>query len=246
VNLHMLQLAPDMARLIRWAEPQRLLHPRQEDDLGYALHAALRAAFADQAPAPFALLRHPVHPPKLLAYSSHPAATLREHAAAFAEPEAIAILGLANLAEKPMPDRFASGRRLGFSLRARPVVRTDRDGDRTRARERDAFLAAIEGTAPDAGPSRGEVYQAWLAHRLAEGGAWPEQLVLDSFRLTTTLRRASPRQDGARQLHGLLGPDAGFSGVLSVIDPDRFVALLARSVGRHRAFGFGMLLLKPA
>jgi CRISPR system Cascade subunit CasE len=240
VTLYMLQFAPDLGQLIRWAERERLLHGREDDDLGYALHAALAAAFADLAPAPFTLVRHPNRPPKLLAYSNNSAAALRDQAAAFAEPSVTRVLGLADLADKPMPGSFAADRRLGFSLRARPVVRTDRDGDRTRSRERDAFLVAIEPTASGAGPSRGEVYQAWLSHRLDEGGARAEQLVLDGFRLTTTLRR-----DRARRLIGLAGPDASFSGVLTVTDPDRFAALLARGVGRHRGFGFGMLLLRP-
>ena len=32
-------------------------------------------------------------------------------------------------------------------------------------------------------------------------------------------------------------------GALTVIDPDAFAALLARGVGRHRAYG--MILLRP-
>jgi CRISPR system Cascade subunit CasE len=140
-----------------------------------------------------------------------------------------------------MPDRFAAGRRLGFTLRARPTIRTDRDGDRTRTRERDAFLAAIAGTEPGGGPTRGEVYQQWLAKRLRAGGGEPEHLVMERFRLSTTLRR-----DKARKLHTLAGPDASFTGILTVTDPDRFATLLAQGVGRHAAFGFGMLLLKPA
>lgn len=240
MTLHMLQFAPDLPKLIRWAEGQHLLHRRHEDDLGYALHAMLCAAFDAFAPAPFALVRHPARPAKLLAYSVHTAAALRDRAISFAEPQVIAALRLAELDDKQMPDRFAAGRRLGFMLRARPTVRTDQGGDRSRTRERDAFLAAIAGTEPSAGPSRGEVYQTWLAQRLADGGAQPEHLVLDAFRLTTTLRR-----DRARKLHSFVGPEASFNGVLSVTDPDRFVALLARGVGRHRLFGFGMLLLKP-
>ena len=35
-------------------------------------------------------------------------------------------------------------------------------------------------------------------------------------------------------------------GTLTVGDPDAFSRLLARGIGRHRAFGFGMLLLRPA
>ncbi|MEQ8964701.1 MAG: type I-E CRISPR-associated protein Cas6/Cse3/CasE [Azospirillaceae bacterium] len=45
---------------------------------------------------------------------------------------------------------------------------------------------------------------------------------------------------------GVPVPDAVFEGVLRVDDPAAFAALLARGVGRHRAFGFGMLLLAPA
>jgi CRISPR system Cascade subunit CasE len=237
----MLQLTPDVPRLIRWAEAQRLLAARQEDDLGYALHAVLRAAFDTLAPAPFAMVRHGSRPARLLAYSAHAAAALREQAMTFAEPEIVEIVGLAGMADKQMPDRLAAGRRLGFTLRARPTIRTDLDGDRTRTRERDAFLATITGTEPGTGPSRGEVYQQWLATRLRAGGAEPEHLVLDGFRLTRTLRR-----DRARKLHLLSGPDASFTGILTVTDPDRFAALLAHGIGRHAAFGFGMLLLKPA
>jgi len=240
VTLHMLQLAPDLPRLIRWAEARHLLHARLEDDLGYALHAVLRAAFDTLAPAPFALIRHPSRAPTLLAYSAHPAIALREQAAAFAEPDVAAAIGLPTMADKEMPERFPTGRRLGFTLHARPIVRTDRDGNRDRTRERDAFLAAIADTEPGKGPSRGEVYFAWLTARLADGGAQTEHLVLDAFRLSTTLRR-----DSGRKLHPFRGPEATFSGVLSVIDPDRFSEMLAGGVGRHRAFGFGMLLLKP-
>ena len=241
MTLYMLQLAPEMPRLIRWAEAQRLLAPHQEDDLGYALHALLRAAFDELAPAPFAMVQRGPRPAQVLAYSLHDAIALRAQAMAFADPEIVHILGLAEMACKPMPDRFAAGRRLGFTLRARPTIRTDRDGDRTRTRERDAFLAAIAGTEPGAGPTRGEVYQQWLAKRLRAGGAEPEQLVMERFRMSTTLRR-----DKARKLQMLAGPDASFSGILTVTDHDRFVTLLAQGVGRHAAFGFGMLLLKPA
>ncbi len=54
------------------------------------------------------------------------------------------------------------------------------------------------------------------------------------------------RRDKGRALHSLAGPDVSFTGVLTVADPDRFATLLAHGVGRHAAFGFGMLLLKPA
>ena len=139
MTLYMLQFTPDLPKLVRWAETQLLLHPRAEDDLGYALHALLKAAFDTLTPAPFALLRNPGRPAKLLAYSAHPGAALRDHATTFAEPFVATLIGVPEMVDKQMPDRFVIGRRLGFTLRARPTVRTDRDGDRSRARERMRF-----------------------------------------------------------------------------------------------------------
>lgn len=241
MTLHLLKLQPDMIRLGRWARDYRLLPARGDEDLGYVLHALLAAAFGELAPKPFFLQREASRPAALLAYSVQEPDALRDHAAAFAEPDALAALGVDGLATKVMPERFAVGRRLGFTVRVRPTVRTDRDGQRDKVREVDAFLAAVTGTEPDAGPERGAVYQDWLIQRLRAGGVEPEEVSLDSFRLSDVLRRGQ-----GRALQTQRGPDASFTGVLRVADPEAFAALLGRGVGRHRAFGYGMMLLRPA
>lgn len=240
MSLHLLKLQPDMVRLGRWARDHRLLPARGDEDLGYALHALLAAAFGDLAPKPFLLQRDVSRPAALLAYSAQEPDALRDHAASFAEPDALAALGVDGLAAKAMPERFAVGRRLGFTVRVRPTIRTDKEGQRDKVREVDAFLAAVTGTEPNAGPERGAVYQDWLAQRLLAGGAEPETLTLDSFRLSDVLRRGQ-----GRALQAQRGPDAAFTGVLRVTEPEAFAALLGRGVGRHRAFGYGMLLLRP-
>lgn len=243
MSLTMLQAEPDLARLMRWADGHGLLPRRGEGDLGYALHALLRAVFGDLAPKPFVLLRDPARPARLLAYSAHEETELRLQAAGLAEPAALAALGgLERLAAKRMPERFPAGHRLGFTVRVRPTVRRDHDGDRRKVREMDAFLAAVEGSAPGEGPSRGEVYEAWLERRMTEGGAALEQVALEGFGLSQAQRRDASRALRLRTS----SPEATFSGVLRVADPERFAASLARGVGRHRAFGFGMLLLRPA
>jgi CRISPR system Cascade subunit CasE len=233
MTLHMVQLAPDMRRLARWADGQG--QPAHgEVDFGYALHGVLTAAFGPLAPKPFALLHHPRREPDLLGYTTHDAICLRDHAASFAAPEIAAVLRLDRLAAKAMPENFAPGRRLGFTLRARPTQRADRDGERDLVVEKDAFLA------PE-GSDRGEVYAAWLARRLEEGGARPIRVALDGFQLTRVRRRRTDRK-----FRETRGPEANFSGVLEVADPAAFASLLARGVGRHRAIRFGMLLLRPA
>jgi CRISPR system Cascade subunit CasE len=40
-------------------------------------------------------------------------------------------------------------------------------------------------------------------------------------------------------------PDVTLRGRLSITDSAAFADLLRRGVGRHKAFGFGMLLLRP-
>ena len=247
MSLHMLKLQPDMPRVVRWATAQSLLPAQNEADMGYTLHALLVAAFGALAPKPFALQQpgqlgqRPGGLASVLAYSAHAPDALRDYAAVFADPDVVDALGLPCMAAKAMPDAFPAGRRLGFTLRARPTVRTDRDGDRTRVREVDAFLAAGVGTPPGAGPNRSTAYRDWLTRHLAAGGAVPDALALDAFRSTDVQRR-----DRNRVLRAQRGPDALFSGVLRVTEPDAFAALLARGVGRHRAFGYGMLLLRPA
>ncbi|MCO6416037.1 type I-E CRISPR-associated protein Cas6/Cse3/CasE [Siccirubricoccus sp. KC 17139] len=239
--LTMLQAEPDVARIFRWAQGHGLMPRQGEGDVGYALHALLCAVFGNLAPKPFLLQRDARRPPKLLAYSQQDETTLRLQAASFAEPAALAALGgLDRLAAKRMPDRFPAGHRLGFSVHLRPTVRQDRDGDRRKVREVDAFLAAIDGLPPEAGPSRGEVYRDWLARRLAPG-ATLEQVTLDAFQLVEAQRRDATRALRLRRAT----PEASFSGILRVTEPEAFAELLARGVGRHRAFGFGMLLLRP-
>jgi CRISPR system Cascade subunit CasE len=49
----------------------------------------------------------------------------------------------------------------------------------------------------------------------------------------------------ARGDRGPEGPDATIHGTLTVTDPGVFTKFLARGVARHRAYGYGMLLLHP-
>lgn len=141
-----------------------------------------------------------------------------------------------------------------------------------RGQERDVYLArvaaaeralAAAGGVPNAqvpeastpAPSRAECYLEWLDGRLRNAGAelaagdgdraaagrWAARV--DAFRFTRLLAR--DRSGSRTRSAAVEGPDALVTGTLVVTDPDAFAAGLARGVGRHRAFGFGMLLLTP-
>ena len=87
--------------------------------------------------------------------------------------------------------------------------------------------------------SREDVYNDWLREQFQRrGGAQLEKKAsLKSFQRTRVIRRR-----GSRPIEG---PDAIMSGTLTITDGDEFAELLARGIGRHRAYGYGMLLLRP-
>jgi CRISPR system Cascade subunit CasE len=144
------------------------------------------------------------------------------------------------------------------------------------ALDRAGWTRAINPGAPGERPARAEVYLDWLARQLQTDGACRLiQAHLREFRRRRLFRRGQAAQanggadgdggadggggadgDGGADGGGGAGPtrparilerpDAVFEGRLAVADPDAFRARLARGVGRHRAFGFGMLLLRPA
>lgn len=236
-DFHLIHLRPNLNRLLPWAQRQGLIPDHGQGDLGYAFHAALRAAFADLAPQPFSYRAGQ----GLLAYSTQ-AEAMRE-AVALASPEVADMLGLdatlqtPGLLIRPFPKSWKAGQLLSFEVRVRPVVRKD-------DKELDAFLSAVQRM-PDAVLLREAVYADWLKRQF-EGAAELHEVGMTEFKLSTVLRRGGLQAEGSRPKRPVQGPDAVFTGVLQVRDSDAFAALVARGIGRHRAFGFGMLLLKPA
>jgi CRISPR system Cascade subunit CasE len=240
--LNLLHTQPDPQRLTTWAARHRLLDA--QGDLGYALHALLHAAFGEHAPQPF---RYLDAEQGLLAYTSLNAAELTQ-CAALADIDVAAALGLgrtphhAGFSVRPFPTLWAAGHELAFEVRVRPIIREGKT-----ARERDAFLAAVEragGSAID----RSEVYVQWLRELLArQGGAEVIDARVTRYQLLGVTRKTQVTgSDDGRRGHVVSGPDAVLMGRLRVADPRAFAHLLSHGVGRHRAFGFGLLLLHSA
>jgi CRISPR system Cascade subunit CasE len=233
---------PDPQRLAAWAARHRLLD--KEGDLGYALHALLHAAFGEQAPQPF---RYLDAEQGLLAYTCLDATGLAQ-IAALAEPDVAAALGLGQTHQhggmnvRPFPTQWAVGHTLGFEVRVRPIIREGKTG-----RERDAFLDAAE-KAQGGALDRSEVYVQWLRDLLArQGGAELVDARLTRYQqLGVTRKSQKGSTDDVRHSRLVSGPDAVLAGQLRVSNSHAFSQLLASGLGRHRAFGFGLLMLRPA
>jgi CRISPR system Cascade subunit CasE len=236
--LMLLYTAPDPVALTLWATRKHWLSP--DGDLGYALHALLAEAFDGQPPTPFRYMNEQ----GLLAYIDAPENYLIRRIDA-APPKVRHILGLERLRLRPFPVEWPCGKRLGFEVRIRPIIRTKA------GKERDLYQYHMEQQANDTQEktsSRETIYREWLGSRLTVGNA--SRLVnatMHGFTLRQVLRRQQKNaDDNQRKPQGVTGPDVLFRGELEVGDPAAFSGLITRGIGRHRAFGYGMLLLRPA
>lgn len=224
---HLLRIPVHAPRLLRFGAEHGI---RQEDEtLGYTLHAWFAALFGTQTPKPYRYLERRS---EVLAYATTDAATLLAHAQAFASPQAWAALDPGGVASKPMPDAWKTGQRLHLEVLTCPVSRQDDE-------EKDLYLRALSRLG-NAAPPRAEVYQTWFIKQWGDAVRLEQVEVLGMTARSRLLRRA---RNGTNRLRIVERPQALFSAGAVILDPDRFSGLLARGIGRHRAFGFGMVLL---
>ena len=241
---------------VRVRDFQRWMGGKRLQDADHAMHCLLTECFGDLAPKPFRLIV-----PRgavcgvWYGYGHAGADSLRDAAGIYADPLQAKIIPGHTINSKPMPTEWRAGKRLGFETRIRPIVRLEKDTSRIPSsvqrcfkegglrpgKECDAFLwEAIKH--PEIGAmkrSREEVYREWLSDQFdRRGGARLESAELRSFQRTRAVRKLHARHSE--------GPDAVMRGVLTITDAAAFTALLAQGIGRHRAYGYGMLLLRPA
>ncbi|MEL6317337.1 MAG: type I-E CRISPR-associated protein Cas6/Cse3/CasE [Pseudomonadota bacterium] len=254
VNLRALASENDeRAWMSRKRADQRLYEAGYDE--GRALHHVVAETFGPKAIQPYRLMVAPgANHGSIYGYARLCADDLLETARAIAPPQSERILSLEKLEAKRMPQDWAEGRRIGFDVRIRPVVRLrtplpTRRGPPIRAgAEVDAFLAEALRARPDqppsqtsvsgmeaAGRTRETVYLDWLVARLTPG----LRVDLEATRMARFERKRAQRKTEAVE-----GPDVVFHGTAVIEDPNAFAAKLASGVGRHKAYGYGMLLLR--
>ena len=260
MTTHLIHVPFDMRAFHRWVGERGLIRPGAFDS-GFALHILLSGVFGPAALQPFRLFASERRrAASLYAYTDVDGDSLRRTARDVGTPECLAILDPAKLRSKAVPESFEPERRFGFDVRVRPVRRLRcslRDPQSGRVlspgAEVDAFrIAAIrrfpngwnvhsDHGAPEGGGAlrgrRDEIYTEWLVDRF--GGA--ASIESGECRLAAFQRSRAVRGNGS----GPEGPDATLHGILTIRDADAFAQLLRRGVGRHKAYGYGMLLLRP-
>ncbi len=234
--LHMIRIGYSTEKLFRSIRDPDLF--RSSLDLGYLVHCHFAEQFGTAAPAPF-FIDEKQDRVDVLGYSGHSAEELvRESRNRRAGTDGTSWQALVS---KPMPAAARLRDTYAYRVRICPVIRKLREGPvYGRGAEIDAFLAASEMAGADLPVDREAVYRDWMTSRF-QGAAELLSAGLVSFR-----RSRLVRFDASRKKRTLDRPDATVEGVLRVKDPDRFAALLRQGIGRHRAFGFGMVLLRSS
>jgi CRISPR system Cascade subunit CasE len=230
-TLYLMQAKLDPVRLARWSAEQNL------SDLDRALHCLIYGTFgAESAPKPFLMQTErtdPLGSGSVLAYTALEADELRALAKKHQTLAMESVMPSETVRTAAAPARWKPGTKLRFSVRARPTQRRKWQ-EKGRHAERDIYLERVGGT------PRGELYCQWVAGIMEkQGGAYPvaETLAMTQFAIRKVRRQKTSGYS--------LGPDATVSGALEVKDPERFSELLATGIGRHRAYGYGMILLQP-
>jgi len=236
----MVEIHFSLPDLMRFLKSQELLSLEPHDDMGYGLHAWLGAAFGPLAPKPWRLFMDQRRPPRILGYTQHTAAELRARLQEFGDPAVLAVCPAPEqmIHSKEMP-RWQAGRRLGFQVLCCPVGRKSGTGI-----EKDFFLIHADNGRPGS-LSREQVYCQWAKERLERNGAATVlRIRLAGFRLVRQTRRTGKAPERTLRA-SLTRPQALLDGEMVVHNPDSFTALLANGIGRHKAFGYGMILLRP-
>ena len=205
----------------------RLLVPDGASGRTAASHHLIWSLFADDADRRRDFLWRELQPGHFMALSRRPPTDPHE---------------LFELDSQPFAPALAVGDRLGFTLRANPVVaRVDVPGQR--GKRHDVVMDQLHrspGTdrataRPDAVLTAG---RAWLARQgEMHGFSLVGDTAVDGYD-----RVRVPREGGKPAVFGVLD----ISGVLQVQEPVAFLAQLSQGFGRARAFGCGLMLIRRA
>ena len=253
MTTHLIHALINMRDFNRWAGERGLVQ-RGAFDEGYALHILLSAMFGKAVLQPFRLFASERRrSAALYAYADIDAKVLQQTAAA---------VGATRLhrSDRSTTDsietdalslRARAASRLRYPAPARASTGPDPNGpaERTPATEGSGsgriptggHATIPQGWADPAaaasknGVTRESVYTDWLIERLG-AAASVEQCNLAAFRRNHAIRGAE---------RTLEGPDTTLHGTLAVSDPTVFAQILRNGIGRHRAYGYGMLLLRP-
>ena len=143
---------------------------------------------------------------------------------------------------KPFIPMLEPGDKLGFSLRANPVIRRW-DETLRRSRKHDVVMDALRNHPKEhraqfrLSAIRDQGY-AWLERQAGRSGfaVRPEDVRIDGYQQNQVSRDASS--------HSMSFSTLDFQGALEVRKPEQFLACISNGFGASKAYGCGLMLIR--
>ena len=239
--MHLVQISIDVPKALRFYRRLWPAHSPAFRDEGFLFKTVLTEVLGSTAPRPWRVQAwRPGGESVVLGYSRQPAEDLRDQAR-LALPELAAAVPADSIFSRPahLPDK---GKVVQLWTTICPTIRqgSRRDGSH---QERDAFLVEVEKATREERPPvpRLEVYAEYLRNRAASAGELSD-IRAAAWRLQEMTRKGK----GGEPTVSFRFPTATLVGQLRVSDTLALERLIQTGVGRARAYGYGMLLLKAA
>jgi CRISPR system Cascade subunit CasE len=229
---NLIHIPVSMNKLSEWSA-QRGMRTEAGPDIRRVLHHLVDECFGQSVLKPFRMYTTS-GTAALYGYCSTPCSDLIETSQIIACPDTLAVLDVSKIREKKMPSEWQSGKRIGFDVCTIPVRRAAGSN-----KEIDTYIRDVnkwKDSKDSAAPSREESYLTWLDERF--GGA------ADIVREVTNFRAKSVATK--RKGEVIRRTEATFQGDLIIKDPQLFAEKIAGGIGRHKSYGYGMIILRGA
>lgn len=142
-----------------------------------------------------------------------------------------------DIKSKPYAPNIQNGQRFGFALRANPTKAIKVEGSE-KSKRIDVLMHAKKQKGEKLSPEeREEIGLDWLAQKLAREGA---KLEKDYCQIMQYSQIKLPKKNENATISVI-----DVEGVIEVTDANIFSNALLRGIGHGKAFGLGLLLLRP-
>lgn len=253
MTLNMICFDLNLRALSIWGHQCRL-----GEDPGYLVHAALRKIWGRLGPQPFLIQQEQS---RVLGYTQADEDQLRQRLKNF-HPDTPKdsflheVFTLPEICFRPMPLEWENGSRYQFSVYCRPTARLGNvESDiwllKNYCAWREAycnrtFTSSLQNFRKLHKGEIEETYHQWLQRRFAPAAELQNVIITGSRSSRLTTRGQEDHNGAPVRSKRRSYPETTFTGRLRITNPQAFDRLVRHGVGRHCAFGFGMLLLRVA